>query len=346
MDAPPREQHPTPDQGGADPAGDLGDVWQMLDVLPPVSAGVDLAATTVDLVAAKVADAARRGDREPAGVGTWLARLVAVAAALAGGLVVGRATAPDPDRWVLEKMPLIEHLGLLREVGSIEFLEAVARRMNAGQEPPRWLRPGRDPQSLREEVREFDAAIGQLEADAAAPARDADVLETRRRRVTNLPADTRADLERATETFRGLSAIDQRELTAVARVLADPTNGQLRDAARMWHVILAAMNPVVRRTVVELPADERLEMLERTPAWPREDFRDRRPPGEGGEERRPPFGPSWPPPNGPARPGNGGPGRPGERPQGGIPGLPGFRPPPPSATGPREAPGETPAPPR
>lgn len=346
METPPRDPPPppTPARPADGPAGDLGDVWQMLDALPTASAGVDLAATTVDLVAAKVAGAAQSRDREPTGVGTWLVRLVAVAAALAGGLVVGRSTAPDPDRWVLDKLPLIEHVGLLREVGSIEFLEAVAQRMNAGPEPPWWLRYGRDPQSLREEAREFDVALGQLEADAATTTRDTDLLEARRRRVTNLPAEKRADLERAAETFRGLAAIDQRELAAIARALADPTNGRLRDAARMWHVILAAMNPVFRRTVVELPAEERIEMLERAPGRPREDFRDRRPPGEGRDERRPPFGPPAPPQLGPPRPGNGGPGRP-ERPPGGIPGPPGFRPPPP-ASGPREAPGETPAPPR
>jgi len=348
METTPHGAEPVPEPAGraSGPAGDLGDVWQMLDALPTASAGVDLAATTVDLVAAKVAGAARSRDQEPVGWGGWLARAVLVTAALAGGLVAGRATAPDPERWVLEKLPLIEHVGLLREAGSVEFLEAVAERIAASQGPPRWLRYGRDQQSLRDEAREFDAAVTHLEADAAAQARGTDVVEARRRQVTKLPADKQADLERAAETFRGLSSIDRRELTAVAAALADPTNGRLRDAARTWHLILAAMNPVVRRSVVEMPAEERLEMLERSPGRPREDFRDRRPGEGGGEEwRPPPFGPPGPPQIGPPRPGNGGPGRPGERPPGGIPGPPGFRPSPPAAD-PRGAPAETPAPPR
>jgi hypothetical protein len=316
----PSDSEPAPDSPGppplpAGPAGDLGDIWQMLDALPPAAASVDLAATTVDLVAAKVAGAARSREREPVGLGGWLVRLAAVTAALAGGLVVGRATAPDPDRWVLDKLPVIEHLGLLREAGSIDFLEAVAERMSASQEPSRWLRYGRDPQALRDEAREFDAALKQFEADATARARGTDLLEARRKQVTKLPADKRAELERAAETFRGLSSLDRRELTAVAAALADPTNRRLRDAGRMWHVILAAMNPVFRRTVIEMPAADRIEMLERSPGRTREDFRDRRPNGDG-DERRPPFGP------------------------------PGFRPPPPPAAAPREAPAETPAPPR
>ena len=356
----PSDSEPAPDSPGvpplpAGPAGDLGDIWQMLDALPPAAASVDLAATTVDLVAAKVAGAARSREREPVGLGGWLVRLAAVTAALAGGLVVGRSTAPDPDRWVLDKLPLIEHLGLLREAGSVDFLEAVAERMAASQEPPRWLRYGRDPQALRDEAREFDAALKQFEADATARARGTDLLEARRRQVSKLPADKQADLERSADTFRGLSSLDKRELTAVAAALADPTNGRLRDAGRMWHVILAAMNPLFRRTVVDMPAAERLEMLERSPGRPREDFRDRRPPGDG-DERRPPFGPPGPPQLGPPplgphqpgspRPGNGGPGRPGERLQGGFFGPPGFSPPPPPADAPREAPAETPALPR
>lgn len=360
MDTRASDSEPTPDADRpaappAGPAADLGDVWQVLDALPTVAAGVDLAATTVDLVAAKVAGAARSRDREPAGLGGWFVRLAAVAVALTGGLVIGRVTAPDPDRWILDKLPLIEHLGLLREAGSIDFLEAVAERMSGSQEPPRWLRSGRDPQALRAEAREFEEALKQFEADATARGRGTDLLEARRKQVTKLPADKQAELERAAETFRGLSSLDRRELTAVAAALADPTNGRLRDAGRMWHVILAAMNPLFRRTLIEMPAVERLEMLERSPGRPREDFRDRRPNGDG-DDRRPPFGPPGPPkfgppqlgppPPGSPRPGNGGPDRPGERFQGGMPGPPGFRPPPSPAGDPREVPAETPAPPR
>jgi len=352
METPPpaSAQSPASDRHAAvtaGPADDLGDVWQMLDALPTVSAGVDLAATTVDLVAAKVAGAARNRAGEPAGPGVWLVRLAVVAAALAGGLVIGRGTAPDPDRWLLERLPLIEHVGLLREAGSVDFLEAVAERMAASQGPPRWLRYGRDPESLRDEAREFDAALNNLEADVPTRARAGDELEARRRQVTKLPADKQAELERATETFRGLSSLERREITAVAAALAEPANERLRAAARIWHVILAAMNPVVRRTVIEMPVEERLEVLERSPGRPREDFRDRRPNADG-DDRRPPFGPPpfGLPQVGPLRPSNGGAGRPGERPQGGMPGPPGFRPPPPPATAPREVPGETPAPPR
>jgi hypothetical protein len=345
MQAPPPDPDPKNDMARAavapaGPADDLGAVWQLLDALPPAAAGVDLAATTVDLVAAKVAGATETRDREWAGLARWTMPVAAVVASLAVGLVAGRVAAPDPDQWVLDRLPVIEHLGLLREAGSIEFLDAVAQRMSVYPELPRWLRAG-DPQSLREEAREFDAAIGKLEAWSADRGQGREATTARRASVAALPAARKADLERDVETFRRLSSLDRGELTAVAAALADPKNNRLRDAARRWHVFLAAMNPVVRRTVIEMPADDRLEMLERPAGRPRDEFRERRPNGDGGGL------PRWPP-NGP-RPTQ--PGLPPPRddpPRELRPGSArdqGLRFPPPGA-GPRAAPAETPAPPR
>lgn len=350
MRARPRESEPERGAGGgpeSGPAGDLGDVWQLLDALPPAAARVDLAATTVDLVAAKVAGFARDGDRERTGPGRWLIPVAAVVAALAAGLVAGRATAPDPDQWVLERLPVIEHLDLVRQAGSLRFLEAVADRLSLNPELPRWLRAGGDPQALREEAREFDAALAKLASEDVQGSLGRDATKARRTAVAALPAARKADLERDAETFRRLSNLDRQELTAVAEALADPTNGRLRDAARTWHVLLAAMNPVVRRTVIEMPIEERLEMLERPAGRLRDEFRERRPNNAGGPDRRPmPGGPPGVPSIGPPRPRTGEPNRPSERFQEGRPGPPGFRFPPPPGAGPREAPAETPAPPR
>lgn len=328
------------------PAGDLGDVWGFLDALPAASASVDLAATTVDLVAAKVAGGARPKGREPAGLGTWAVRIGSVAAALVAGLALGRATAPDPDRRVLEQLPLIEHLDLLREAGSVQFLEALAERMTGRQGPARWMRFARDPEALRRESREFDAGLADLRRELEATRAEDDVLAERRRRVESLPADRRAELERAAEAFETLSSLDRRELTGVARVLTGTGNERLQDAARMWHLVVAAMNPVFRRTLVEMPSAERLEVMERSPGR----F-EPRPPGFRGtdEPPAPPRGgpngfpraggfPSGGRPDGWGGPrGEGGPerGRPPVKPAG-----------PPRGGDPQEAPGETPAPPR
>lgn len=319
------------------PAGDLGDVWGLLDALPPAAARVDLAATTVDLVAAKLADESTPPDRRASGPWGWAARVAVVAAALVAGLAAGRRLAPDPDRRVLAQLPLIEHFDILREAGSVGFLAAVADRMGGRQAPARWMRLARDPEELEREGRAFDAAVEALRQSFGEPVGD-EVVAHRRERVATLPAPERAQLERAAEMFQGLTSIDRRELTAVARVLADPAAGRLRDAARTWHLVVTAMNPVFRRAVIEMPVADRLEVLERAPGR----F-EPRPPGRPRDEprdRRPPLGPGVGPP-----PPGAGLSRPGDLP-GPFSGPPPFRrvAPPPGAA--RAVPAETPAPPR
>ena len=343
--------------GPGTPADDLAEVWAALDALPAAAVRVDLAATTVDLVAARVAGDAESPAPRLAGAGVWGIRAALVAAALAAGLAAGRSFALDPDRRVLEQLPIIEHLGLLREAGSVGFLEAVADRMAGRQEPPRWMRFARDPEDLRAGARQFDEAVAALAAEPIGRDAGEAVLERRRERVGSLTPGERSELERAAEAFDNLAGYDRRELAAVARVLRDPGEQRLRDAARTWHVLLAAMNPMFRRTLVEMPVAERLEFMDqrpdrfepRPPGRSRDDLRDRRPP-EG--ERRPPEGERRPEAGGAF---NG----PGPRPPrgGGFPrsdaipgpfnGPPPFRPPARLPGGdPREAPAETRAPPR
>jgi len=330
--------------GARAPADDLADVWAALDALPPASAGVDLAATTVDLVAAKVANDAGPAERQVAGPAVWGIRIALVAAALVAGLAAGRSLAPDPDQRVLEQLPLIEHVSLLREAGSVPFLEAVADRMTGRQGPPRWMRVDRGPENLRTEARQFDEALVAFETEPIGRHAGVDVVRQRRQRVEALPATKRDELERSVEEFESLSSLNRRELVAVAQALRDPGEQRLRDAARTWHVLLAAMNPVFRRSVVEMSVSARLEVIDRwpdrfeprPPSRPREDPRDRRP-AEGWREFDGP-GPRPPRGNGFTRP-EGFPGR--------FTPPPPFRPAgPPPAGGPREVPAETPAPPR
>jgi hypothetical protein len=290
------------------PADDLGDVWGVLDALPRAASSIDMAATTIDMVAVAVAGADDKPSSPAArgsGVGRWLLPAAAVAASLVAGIVAGRATTSDPDVRILEYLPLIRHLDILEEAGSVAFLKAVAERKLP---PPFWL-PGGD---LRAEMREFDNAIADLETDRALGTTAADRLATRRDDILALPAARRDVLERSATAFHGLSSVQRRELAAVAAALADPKRQDLRDAARSWHLWVAASDPPDRRNLIELDAAGRLEWLDRRPRL-RE--RDR-----GGERRGPPNGFEGPLGRGP----EGRPRRPGLGPGLGEP--PGFGP--------------------
>jgi len=276
------------------PVDDLAEVWQMLDELPAAPTPVDLTATTMELVAVRAAGDTGQFAPAPSPRSRRLWPLAALVAGLLAGVVIGRGTGPDPDRRVLEHLPLIEHLGLLQEAGSVEFLGQLVGRMEAGQGPmARGFGFPRDPESLRAEAREFDAALESLRAELAGSQTDREPLGRRRERVTSLEEAELAALEKSAATFEALAAVDRRRLARLAQTLADPKATAVHEAARLWHMIVAATNPAFRRNVIEMETAERLEWLNRSAGRP-ESWSPGRGPG-GLPTRRPPFRSPWPP---------------------------------------------------
>lgn len=344
------------------PADDLADVWDALDTLPRATPAADLSATTVELVAARVT---RDGGRVAIPTPRLLDRVVPIVAIL-GGLVLGvfwgRLSTPDPDQRILERLPVIEHLGLLQESGSVGFLEALAAEMKTGQgNGPRWLKVLRDPAELRAEAQEFDAAIQALRDERARDESSHDRIARRRDEVAGLSASDLAALEKSAGMFEDLSAVERRDLERVAAALSDDTRSSLRDAAKLWHIIVAAINPAFRRNIVDMPSEERIEWLTRSAgrfdprmlSRPREDERagEWRPPAprsEGGDDRG--VNSRWPGPFQRQPPGPGPQGGPNDRPGDGPrppPRSPSVRPAaPPRPDAPKEAPSETQAAPR
>lgn len=293
--------HPAPhDRPGAGsgsslPASDLGEIWEALDALPRASASLDMAATTVDMAAvtrgrATSRPALRLGGGRPVAWREWLLPAVAVAGSLMAGIVAGRVTAPDPDVRILEYLPLVRHLPLLEEAGSVKFLQALAARRN--QQPLR-MPPG----MLRGEEQEFEAEVADLQKDHAVGSAARPRLDDRRMAIAILDADDRDAIERSAAVFQTLPKAEQRDLAAVAAVLADPAREELRAAARLWHLIIAASDPPDRKNIIELDAEERLEWLERRSRM-RDWMIERRgqPPAlEGGPPPRGPRGEAGPP---------------------------------------------------
>jgi len=352
--SPPQNASPTPvdDAAATDPSLALGEVWELLDVLPAAAASPDMMATTIEMAAVPAGEmmsrtgsgamAARGGRPAEAAawppVRQWLPGAAIVLASLFAGIAVGRATAPTPESTILASLPVVQHLDLLREAGSVGFLEAVAK---GGYPPPRRPPPAQSKADVREDAEEFDATIAALRT-AGDVTTSRETLAARREQVLQMPDTARRQLERSAGTFQRLSGADRSDLVALVRALADPSRKQLLKAAQTWHLWVQLRDPADRRDVIDLSAEDRLEWLDR---WtrldsrqePRQDGRDGRDPmrpyfeREWDNRRRPPGPPR---PRGPGQgPGQGmGPGQ-GPRPGPGM--APPFNdrePPPPEET--------------
>jgi hypothetical protein len=269
------------------PQDDLTDIWDALDTLPRPSSPIDMAATTIEMVAASMQAAAKPAP--PSGMRRWVVSVAVVATSLLAGVVAGRMIAFDPDARILEQLPLVRHVDLLREAGSVDFLQKLAARTN--QLPVRV-----PPEFVRREGQEFDAALRDLEADHRVAGVPANVIASRRAYLESMSAADRDALKRSLATFQELTTTQRRDLAAVGKTLADPRREELRTAARLWHRIIAASDPADRRNIVELDADGRIEWLERR--WRQREW--------NGERRGPPPGfEGGPPPRGPGGRGRG-----------------------------------------
>ncbi|MFM9058536.1 MAG: hypothetical protein ACKOSQ_05380 [Planctomycetaceae bacterium] len=267
----------------AAPEQALSDVWVLLDELPRAAPSAALTATTIEMAAVAVAGGTRGGTtgRPAAAARAWLRPAAVVALALVGGVVAGRLTAPDPDRMLIGNLPLVRHLDVLLEAGSVTFLEAAAGRGG----PPLLLVLRQGPEAARQSVTAFNAKLDSLgrlmRADAAA----------RRAFVAGLADEERAELERAGRDFTALSTAERKTLAAVADALVDPDREPLRDAARDWHRWLAASRPEDRDDIIASHTDKRLEWIDWYAA--RAEGRGR----AGQPDRAPPDRPPgrWPP---------------------------------------------------
>ncbi len=301
-----------------EPADALAGVWDLLDALPRSAGLPSITSTTIDMVAARV----KKEPRASRSVLKWwpLNWIVSVAIVTGGlvlGVVAGRATMPESDTRSLEYLPLAQHFDLLKEAGSIQFLEDVAK---GHYPPPRRFpfaphnrpddRPdGRPSENNASGYRQLDAARAAFQSQPFGSKTTVEVLTQRREAVASLSDADRQSLADAVDAFQKLSLTRRRDMIALASAIGDwPTDRlqpePLLSAARLWHHWVESRDPAERKTVIDLDREERLEWLDHYARAngqpPREWDRDRKPrrsppryDGPGGSSG--PSGPGGPP---------------------------------------------------
>jgi len=279
---------PSVASGDEDAAGDdpLGDLRLLLDPLEPSAAPASLTSTTIEMAAVTSGAGAGSpiGHASPRWRG-WIAPVASVLASLLVGLVLGRATTSDPDEAILQYLPVVQHLDILREAGSIGFLETVAERQYT---PPRRFafgmgrgpgaRSGEEgsprPEGPAGTAGESNDPWPQLEETVMALREGrpfgretpAAILAARREEVEDLDEDSQRRLADAATEFESLPRAVRDDLIKLARALSDEDEDlveRLRAPARVWHQWLAWRDPADRRAVMTLGQNDRLEWLDR-----------------------------------------------------------------------------------
>lgn len=249
----------------------------------------------------------------------WMVAGVIVSASLAAGFVTGSAGTGAGNSRRSPRAPelavVITHLETLEEAGSIAFLEAFASGdyvvpTFSGRDGVWRGRAGGPPRPPENAAEAASAPATDEGADRVderpyvpTPELDAAIEDFRRAFIVGewvLPPpsvhEEEAD-DSARDMIAAMDAAQQFEFNriaygelapsqrdaylALAQALADPERRDLVDAARLWHAWVEFADPVERAGLVQLPATERMEWLDRRMRqWRR--FM----PGRGGEDER------------------------------------------------------------
>lgn len=228
-----------------DPAAALGEIWEALDSLPRSTPSPAATATTIEMVA--ISSQHRSAVASRPSPQAWVAAVALVVAGFVGGAAAGRATVPGMGgRFQQQQWPFVEHLELLQEAGSVEFLHEVDRR---GYPLPRSFPLLQQPAG---DHAAFEAELGALRGTTP-----------EQPNPQKWSSDQRREREEQIREASRLEGPDRRRLGELGRALANPENEHLVEAARLWHAWVASRDPAERRAIISLDTDERLEWLDR-----------------------------------------------------------------------------------
>lgn len=104
---------------------ELDGTWRLLDVLDAAVVDDRFTRTTLEMAAQAAEEELRDDQRQPHGLRRWYRWVAAIGGLLAAagaGLLAAALFRPDPDRELLENLPIVENLDYYTAVDDVEFL--------------------------------------------------------------------------------------------------------------------------------------------------------------------------------------------------------------------------------
>jgi hypothetical protein len=217
---------------------DMERTWDLLDGLDAAPADGNFTHTTLELVAVAarhevdqtMAEAPRVRRRH-----FWLA-VTALLTAVVVGFLAMAVLWPDPNRQLLEDLPVLESLDSYRQVDEIEYLHMLE-----------GLFPVKDADAMTEAGATTDESLAQ-----------------RRQRIAEMSPSDHEQLERRLERFAALEPDEQRQLRQLAKAMQEAPDGpQLRQVMRRYCEWLKTLPLYTRGELAELKPADRVKAVEK-----------------------------------------------------------------------------------
>ena len=213
--------------------------WDLLDELDAAPVGGPFTQSTLEMVAVAAHEDVERDRAEAPGRRRRRALTVGggLLAAAAAGFLAVVFSAPDPNRRLLEDLPVLENFDEYRQIENIEFLR-----------------------ELRDK-KLFSTAVPESPDTAAARVED---LPARRQRVEGMGLDEKEQLLRAEDRFVRLNPEEQQGLRRLDEQLqADPNAQQLRAIMRRYDEWLKSLSSFSRAELAEMKPVERVTRIQK-----------------------------------------------------------------------------------
>lgn len=225
--------------------------WELLDELDAAPAGSQFTHTTLEMVAVaarqeldeSLAEAPRRRRRYAMAIGGGM-----LAVAIAGFLAVALLM-PDPNRELLQDLPVLENLDEYRQIDDIEFLRLLQKEGLFTKDS------GETPVSITTQPNE--------------------TLDERRQRVESMNPDAKERLLRAQTRFVALTEGKGQQLRQLDEAIHDAADAtELRQIMHRYCVWIRTLPTYTQAELVEMEPNDRIKSVKKQ--WQEEARNERR----------------------------------------------------------------------